>query len=60
MNILVVMIPISIVLLIGAGIAFFWAVDHDQFDDMDTPRLLPLEDLPEDPPGKPAEPGPPP
>ena len=44
MNILVVMIPLSILLLIGAGIAFFWAVDHDQFDDMETPRLLPLAD----------------
>lgn len=44
MSILVVMIPLSILLLIGAGVAFFWAVDHDQFDDMDTPRLLPLED----------------
>lgn len=44
MNILVVMIPLSIVLLIGAGIAFFWAVEHDQFDDLDTPALLPLLD----------------
>jgi cbb3-type cytochrome oxidase maturation protein len=44
MNILLVMIPLSILLLVGAGIAFFWAVDHDQFDDMDTPRLLPLLD----------------
>lgn len=49
MNILVVMIPLSILLLIGAGIAFFWAVDHDQFDDMDTPALLPLLDDPEPP-----------
>lgn len=46
MNILVVMIPLSILLLIGAGIAFFWAVEHDQFDDMETPRLLPLLDDP--------------
>lgn len=44
MSILVIMVPLSILLLIGAGVAFFWAVDHDQFDDMDTPRLLPLED----------------
>ena len=44
MNILVVMIPLSIVFLIGAGIAFFWAVEHDQFEDMDTPALLPLLD----------------
>ena len=46
MNILVVMIPLSILLLIGAGIAFFWAVEHDQFDDLDTPKLLPLLDDP--------------
>jgi len=45
-TILVVMIPLSIVLLVGAGIAFFWAVDHDQFDDMETPALLPLLDDP--------------
>lgn len=50
MNILVVMIPLSILLLVGAGIAFFWAVDHDQFDDMETPRLLPLLDDPPAPP----------
>ena len=57
MNILVVMIPLSILLLIGAGIAFFWAVEHDQFDDMDTPRLLPLLDDPASIPGdaKPAD-----
>lgn len=44
MNVLLVMIPLSMVLLIGAAVAFFWAVDHDQFDDMDTPGLLPLDD----------------
>jgi len=44
MNILVVMIPLSILVLIGAGIAFFWAVDNGQFDDLETPALLPLLD----------------
>lgn len=49
MNILLVMLPLSIVLLIAAGVAFFWAVDHNQFDDMDTPALLPMTDaLPDD------------
>lgn len=48
------MIPLSILLLIGAGIAFFWAVEHDQFDDMDTPKLLPLLD---DPAPKESDPG---
>lgn len=54
MNILVVMIPLSILLLVGAGAFFFWAVEHDQFDDMDTPRLLPLLDEPP-PPDEPHE-----
>lgn len=54
MNILVIMIPLSILLLIGAGIAFFWAVEHDQFDDLDTPKLLPLLD---DPAPKECDPG---
>jgi len=45
-NVLVVLIPLSILVLIGAGVAFFWAVEHDQFDDLDTPRLLPLLDDP--------------
>ena len=29
-------------LLTLAGAAFFWAVDNDQYDDMDTPALMPL------------------
>lgn len=49
MNVLLVMIPLSIVLLIGAVAAFFWAVDHDQFEDMHTPALLPLSDDPAPP-----------
>ncbi|MGH8174280.1 MAG: cbb3-type cytochrome oxidase assembly protein CcoS [Rhodanobacteraceae bacterium] len=44
MNILVVMIPLSLLLLVGAVAAFFWAVDNDQFDDMESPALLPLAD----------------
>lgn len=44
MNVLLVMIPLSLLLLVGATAAFFWAVDHDQFDDMETPALLPLDD----------------
>jgi len=46
MSILIVMIPLTILLLVGAGIAFFWAVDHDQFDDLNTPGLMPLLDEP--------------
>lgn len=47
MNVLLVMIPLSLLLLLGAAAAFFWAVDHDQFDDMDSPGLMPLEDSPD-------------
>jgi cbb3-type cytochrome oxidase maturation protein len=61
MTILIVMIPLSILLVFGAGIAFFWAVDHDQFDDMHTPALLPLLDEPAAPtdPVAPTQPDPP-
>lgn len=42
MNIILALIPLSLVLL-GLGIwAFFWAVNHAQFDDLDTPGLAPL------------------
>ena len=44
MNILVVMIPLSLLILIGAVVAFFWAVNHDQFEDLDSPGLLPIAD----------------
>jgi cbb3-type cytochrome oxidase maturation protein len=45
-NALLILIPLSLLLLLGAVWAFFWAVDHDQFDDMETPALLPLDDVP--------------
>ena len=44
MTILVVMIPLAVLLLLGALGAFFWAVDHGQFDDLETPGLIPLDD----------------
>ena len=44
MNSLLFLIPLSILLLAGAGVALFWAVDHGQFDDLETPGLLPLLD----------------
>jgi cbb3-type cytochrome oxidase maturation protein len=44
MNIILLLIPISFVLL-GIGVwAFFWAVNHAQFDDLDTPGLTPLSE----------------
>jgi len=44
MNILLLLIPLSVLFLAGAVWAFFWAVNHDQFEDLDTPGLLPLDD----------------
>lgn len=42
MNIILFLIPLSAVLVVLGGFAFFWAVDNDQFDDLDTPALMPL------------------
>jgi cbb3-type cytochrome oxidase maturation protein len=44
MNILLVLIPLSLMLVIAAVYAFFWAVDNDQFEDMETPALDILAD----------------
>ena len=44
MNILLVLIPVT-VLVVAVGVAiFFWAVNHQQFDDLDSPGVLPLLD----------------
>ncbi|MBA8882722.1 cbb3-type cytochrome oxidase assembly protein CcoS [Dokdonella fugitiva] len=44
MNIILALIPVSLVLLGLAVAAFFWAVDAAQYDDLDTPALAPLVD----------------
>jgi cbb3-type cytochrome oxidase maturation protein len=44
MNVLLMLIPISLLFLAGAVWAFFWAINHDQFEDLETPGLLPLDD----------------
>ena len=44
MTVLLLTIPLSLLLILIAIGAFFWAVDHGQFDDMDTPGLLPLDE----------------
>jgi len=53
MSILYLMIPMGILIVIGALWAFFWAVDSGQFDDLESPgwRIL-LDDE-----TKPPEPG---
>ena len=44
MNILLMLVPLSLVLLGVAVAAFVWAVKRGQFDDLDTPALDILED----------------
>jgi cbb3-type cytochrome oxidase maturation protein len=44
MNILLALIPISLVLLIIAIVAFFWAVRKDQFENLDAAALDILTD----------------
>ena len=39
MNILLALVPISLLLLLVAIAAFLWAVRRGQFDDLDTPSL---------------------
>ncbi|RAP55703.1 cbb3-type cytochrome oxidase assembly protein CcoS [Oleiagrimonas sp. MCCC 1A03011] len=44
MNALLLLIPVSLILVAVAVAIFFWAVRHDQFQDMDSPKILPLLD----------------
>jgi cbb3-type cytochrome oxidase maturation protein len=46
MNILLVLIPVTLLVVIVAVWLFFWAVNHQQFDDLDSPAQLPLMDDP--------------
>ena len=46
MNILLLLIPLSLLLLVAAIWAFVWAVKRGQFDDLDTPAIDILQDNP--------------
>ena len=59
MNAILILIPVTLVLAVVAVGVFFWAVNHQQFEDLDTPEVLPLLDEPaapaarrDDPPGR--------
>lgn len=41
---LLLLIPLGLALVGVAVWAFFWAADHGQFDDLDTPPIRILED----------------
>lgn len=60
MNVLLVLIPVTLV-VIGVAVAlFFWAVNHQQFDDLDSPGVLPLMDDQPAPAEEPEDPSTPP
>ena len=48
MEILILLIPLSVVLALGIGIAFWWSAENGQFDDLEGPgqRILMDEDRP--------------
>lgn len=49
MNILLVLIPVTTVIILIGVITFFWAVNHRQFDDLESPAVLPLMEESEHP-----------
>ncbi len=57
MSILYLMIPMGILIVIGALWAFFWAVDNDQFDDLESPAWRILLDDDQKPPAADDPPG---
>lgn len=44
MNILLVLIPVTALIVLIGVVLFFWAVNHQQFEDMESPASLPLLD----------------
>lgn len=49
MEILYVLVPLSVVLITIALVIFSWAINSDQFDDLDTPAWRMLNDESEQP-----------
>ncbi len=52
MDILFLLIPLSVVLVLGIGVLFWFALRGGQFDDLDTPALRILADDDSPDPGK--------
>lgn len=44
MTIVYILLPISLLLAGSAGLAFRWAVNNQQFDDVDSPPIRMLAD----------------
>ena len=48
MEILILLIPLSVLLALGIGVVFWWSADNGQFDDLEGPgnRILMDDDKP--------------
>ena len=44
MEILYLLIPLSVVLVLAIGAVFWWALDNEQFDDLDGPGSQVLDE----------------
>ncbi len=42
MEILILLIPLSVIIALGIGVAFWWSAEDGQFDDLESPgqRIL--------------------
>lgn len=52
MSVIVLVLPLALLVVAGAILAFVWSARTGQFDDLDTPALRVLGD---DPPSRPPE-----
>jgi cbb3-type cytochrome oxidase maturation protein len=43
-SVLFIVLPVVLVVVLGAVFAYSWAVKHGQFDDLDTPAMRILHD----------------
>ena len=59
MEILILLIPLSVLIALGIGVVFWWSAESGQFDDLEGPgnRILMDDDQPKPkiPPGLPLE-----
>jgi cbb3-type cytochrome oxidase maturation protein len=44
MDILYLLVPLSILLVLGIGALFWWSLQNGQFDDLDSPGRKVLDD----------------
>ncbi len=53
MEVLMLLIPLSVVLVLAIGVLFWWSVGSGQFEDLEGPahRIIADDDAPRDAPG---------